>query len=130
MRTHALRLSWIGVVGAALLAPAAWSADSSSDAQARYRQERAECVNGHSHQDRATCLKEAGAALNEARTGKLDDRRTDYERNALMRCQALPAQDREACRARMNGQGTTEGSVEQGAILREYREIVPADRVQ
>ena len=30
----------------------------------------------------------------------------------------------------MTGQGSTEGSVEQGAILREYREIVPAESTQ
>src|SRR2546426_8157808 len=33
----------------------------------RSQQERAACVNGQSHQDRATCMREAGAALYEAR---------------------------------------------------------------
>jgi hypothetical protein len=116
-------------VSALLGAPAAWAA-ATGDAQARYQQERAACLNGQSHEDRATCLREAGAALNDARRGLLDDRGADYQRNALMRCQALPAADREACHARMRGEGTTEGSVEQGAILREYREIVPADQLR
>jgi hypothetical protein len=114
------------LTAALLAAPAAWAATPDTDAQARYQQERAACLNGQSHQDRATCLREAGAALNEARHGMLNDRGVDYQRNALQRCEALPAQDRDACHARMTGQGTTEGSVEQGAILREYREIVPA----
>ena len=43
------------------------------DAQARYQQERAACLAGQTGQDRATCLKEAGAALAEARRGKLSE---------------------------------------------------------
>jgi hypothetical protein len=35
----------------------------SADAQARYQQERAVCLSGQSNQDRATCLREADAAL-------------------------------------------------------------------
>ena len=130
MRTRSSRTGWACVIGALFMAPAAWAATPDADAQARYQQERAACVNGQSHQDRATCMREAGAALYEARRGQLDDRGADYQRNALQRCDALPAEDREACHARMTGQGHTEGSVEQGAILREYREIVPAESTQ
>ena len=35
-------------------------------AQSRYQSERAVCLHGLSNQDKATCLKEAGAALAEA----------------------------------------------------------------
>ena len=42
-----------------------------SDANARYQAERAVCQSGQSNQDRATCLKEAGAALHEAKMGRL-----------------------------------------------------------
>ena len=129
MRTTPLSRRW-GFLAVLLAAPAAWAANPDPDAQTRYQQERAACVNGQSNEDRATCLREAGAALFEARHGLLNDHGADYQRNALQRCEELPAQDREACRASMSGQGTTEGSVEQGAILREYRETVPAEPTQ
>ena len=94
---------------------------SPSDAEARYRQERAMCESGQSQQDRATCLREAGAALAEARRGRLDDGLAPYQKNALIRCEGLPSEERDACQARMHGQGTTRGSVAEGGI---YRELV------
>lgn len=106
--------------------PAAQSADDTrvpSDVQARYQQERAACEGGQSQQDRATCLREAGAALQQARQGRLADGRSDaqYEQNSFARCQVLPTEERDACIARMSGQGTTRGSVAEGGI---YRELV------
>jgi hypothetical protein len=99
------------------------------DAKGRYQQERAMCETGRSHQDRATCLREAGAALDEARRGRLDDSQAQYEKNALVRCNPLPPEDRQACIARMQGQGTTRGSVEGGGIYRELitRETAPSE---
>jgi len=94
---------------------------ASADAQARYLQERAVCLNGQSNQDRATCLHEAGAALAQARHEGLDDGSAPYARNARQRCERLPADDRKACLARMQGQGTTSGSAASGGI---YRELV------
>jgi hypothetical protein len=105
------------VAGAALAAPL-------SEAQQRYRQERAACMSGASNQDRATCLKEAGAALQEARRGGLSD--GDLARNRMARCAGLPAQDRDDCAMRMEGQGSTTGSAMQGGILRELERPVPA----
>ena len=100
-----------------------------SDAQTRYQQERAACESGRSYQDRATCLKEAGAAYEEARRGRLDDGRAQYQQNALERCTVLPAEERSACHARMQGQGITSGSVEGGGIYRELvtRETAPPE---
>jgi hypothetical protein len=77
--------------------------------------------------DRATCLREAGAALQEARRGNLStgsDR--DLGQNRMIRCDALPAQDREDCAMRMQGQGSASGSAQQGGILRELARPVPA----
>jgi hypothetical protein len=81
-------------------------------------------MSGASNQDRATCLREAGAALQEARRGGLSG--GDLDRNRTQRCAALPAQDREDCTMRMDGQGTTSGSVMQGGVLRELERPVPA----
>lgn len=72
-------------------------------------------------QDVATCAKEAGAAKAEARRGLLNNGDADYARNARARCDALPASDRQDCRARIDGQGTTRGSVKEGGI---YRELI------
>ena len=94
---------------------------ASADAQARYQQERAACLSGQSNQDRATCLREAGAALADARRGGLGDSSPQYVSNASQRCARLPDEERRACEARMQGQGTTSGSAAAGGI---YRELV------
>lgn len=106
-----------GIATAAAAAPTQASATS----RARYEQERAVCLSGRSNQDRATCLKEAAAALAEARRRAPAEDSAQLARNARLRCDALPPQDRPDCLARMDGQGTTRGSVQDGGI---YRELV------
>ena len=94
----------------------------------RYQAERADCLDGSNHQDRKTCLREAGAALEEARRGTLGSSDTaTFERNARLRCSSLPPADRTSCEARMSGQGTVSGSVEGGVVYRELIEVVPAE---
>lgn len=114
----------IGACAIALaLAPAAWSAGNKalSQAQQQYQQERAHCLSGQSHQDRATCLKEAAAAYREARRGALaaNSGSSDLSRNATARCEAQPPADREACVQRVMGAGSAEGSVKGGGVIRE-----------
>ena len=77
------------------------------------------CTDGTSNVDRANCMKEAGAAKAEAKRGKLADVNPTYQRNALLRCDALPPSDKEACRLRILGAGTTSGSVANGGLARE-----------
>jgi hypothetical protein len=98
---------------------------SQSEAQATYNSDRAACMRGDSGQDRATCLKEAGAALGEAKRGNLNDNKAEFERNRLSRCDQQPQADRADCVRRMNGEGTTSGSVQGGGI---YRELVTPAR--
>ena len=105
--------------GLAFAAHADAGSDRTSDAKARYESERAACLNGSSNEDRKTCLKEAGAAYEEARRGKLDNHHDAYDQNAYKRCDAQPAEDRDACRRRIQGEGSVTGSVEAGGILRE-----------
>lgn len=95
--------------------------ESLSHAQSVYQQDRAACLSGQTNQDRATCLREAGAALQEARRGGLEDGDRQFERNRLLRCDRQPPEDRADCLRRMNGEGFTSGSVEGGGI---YRELV------
>jgi hypothetical protein len=110
-------------------APAASAAAAApSDAMARYQKERAACLSGQSNQDRTTCLKEAGAALAEARHRGLGGNGGPQVRalNASERCKGLPTADAQACMARMQGAGSTSGSVAGGGILRELVTVEPA----
>jgi hypothetical protein len=110
--TGCLAASLLLVGGAAIAATA-------SDAQLRYQQERKACLSGASHQDRATCLREAGAALQEASRGRLAaGSGSRFGDNAVARCAALPPADRDECVMRMR-EGTTSGSAAQGGVLRE-----------
>lgn len=119
-------------VGALLCATQALAADSSkaSDAQAAYQRDRAACLRGDTNQTRAVCLQEAGAARQEAGRGGLADtsEQAQFERNRLRRCDSQPPQDREDCIRRMNGEGTTSGSVQSGGIYREL--VVPVEPVK
>ena len=91
-----------------------------SQAQVDYQHERARCQRGESGQSLATCLKEAGAAYDEARRGSLGNTpAADLARNATQRCDAQPPGDRESCMQRILGAGKTEGSVSGGGLLRE-----------
>lgn len=118
-RSWGLALCAAGTLLSATLASAADRGKQLSSAQSIYQQDRAACMSGQTNQDRATCLREAGAALQEARRGGLDDRQGEYERNRLLRCDSQPAEDRQDCVRRMSGEGTTSGSVAGGGILRE-----------
>ena len=114
---------WLAGMAAALVLSPVLAAKPAApgSAEARYQQERAACLNGTSQQDRATCLKEAGAALAEARRARLDngeDARALRE-NALQRCKAQPPQDRDACERLARGEGTVSGSVGGGGLIKE-----------
>lgn len=108
------------------IAATAPPAPSNAEIQARYEQERSVCMTGRSNQDQATCLKEAGAARQEALRGNLDVANEHYRRNALERCKALPTEEARDCRLRIMGAGTTSGSVRDGGVLRELVTIEPA----
>ena len=127
----AMRLSVLALlaISSTFAATAAMAASNTSDANARYRAERAMCNSGQSYQDRATCLREAGAALQESKKGRLGSNQGAdgmYKQNALIRCNALPAEDRVACQRRIEGEGTISGSVSEGGVLREL--VVPDNK--
>jgi len=126
-RMSSIRVGWVAwALGASCTCALAATEATPPSAAMRYQQERAVCLSGQSHQDRTTCLSEAGAAFAEAKRGRLDDGNTQFELNALKRCAALPEGDRPACVARMQGQGSTSGSVAGGGILREIVTTEPA----
>jgi len=121
------RSTLCGLAGAVTLlaASAALAAPKASEAQLRFQQERAACYNGASNQDRATCLKEAGAAYQEARNGALAHGDRTLTANRTARCAALPQPDRDECVLRMQD-GSSSGSARDGGILREHTTTVPA----
>lgn len=104
-----------GIAGASL----------ATDQNATIQKERADCLNGSSQQDRATCMREAGAAKQESQRGNLRDS-GDYQANASKRCAALPAAEKADCERRANGEGSVSGSVGGGGVVRELVTPVPA----
>lgn len=105
---------------------AAAGGNAAADAQKVYQRDRAACLSGTTGQDRAACLREASAALQEAKGGRLGNSDAEFERNRLLRCDQQPAEDRAACIRRMNGEGFTSGSVKGGGIYRELTVPVAA----
>ncbi|NYT83087.1 hypothetical protein H0A70_16490 [Alcaligenaceae bacterium] len=131
-RTTTLSRNLFGMLAAAAclavtLPVAAQSTTSGMDPQAQYRLDRERCNTGQTNQDKATCLREAGAALEEARRNRLMRGDASYTSNQTARCESLPAAQREDCRIQMSGQNTrTEGSVAGGGVLRETTITIPA----
>ncbi|MDP9900596.1 hypothetical protein [Variovorax ginsengisoli] len=124
---RALRPSLIAAV--LLAAGTLASAQSAPGHHAKAQRERAVCDGVQ--QDRAACLREAGAAQQEARRGGLTNAApTTYEQNALARCRSQPAPDRADCEARITGKGAgrtfQEGSVMGGGVIRETVTPIPA----
>ena len=90
-------------------------------------QERQNCMDGKTNQDRATCLREAGAAKQESQRGNLRDT-GDYGSNASKRCDTLPADQKADCERRSMGEGSVSGSVGSGGVVRELVTPVPASK--
>ena len=125
-RRYSLGKLAFGLIGAAIFSSSAFAASTASDVDAQYKKDMAVCNSGQSNQSKATCVREAGAAREEARRNRLNDAipQSQYEKNALNRCNELPGKDKDECIARMK-QGTVSGSVEGGGVIRELRTTVP-----
>lgn len=93
-----------------------------SNPQSSYQAERAACMRRPAGDERQSCLREIGAAAQEARRGGLTSpSEAEYEKNRLARCQVhKTADDRVLCE-RLMKEGTVSGSVEGGGI---YRELI------
>jgi hypothetical protein len=122
---------WVLLIGLATGCLAAHAAkEAAADVDSRYQRERSACLDGRSGQAREPCLREAAAARAQAHLEGLDTAPQDYESNATRRCAALGDEERTACLARMQGQGTTSGSVAGGGIYRELTTREPAVGIQ
>jgi hypothetical protein len=121
--TPSLHRSLVAVSLLALASALCTSAFAAPDAQAAYQKQVALCNSGQPGEDKATCLKEAGAALAQAKKGGPSEASPDtglYRENALKRCRALPEADQKDCVARIDD-GTKSGSVAGGGVIRELR---------
>ena len=118
-------LALVAFLAAVAGAQAAQAADAAAPAaKAAYARERADCQAGRTAEDKATCLKEAGAATDERKRNRLDNTGSARQ-NAVERCNALAAKDKTDCLARIEGPSTsnqkttTSGSVAGGGVIRE-----------
>ncbi|WP_251865407.1 hypothetical protein [Achromobacter sp. Marseille-Q4962] len=115
--------------GLVLAAGAAHAADAIGRAgiQAQYEQDVKNCKSGATGQERAACLREAGAARQEALRNHLKDADSgQYQQNMMERCQRLPAGSQQDCMTQMTSPTTVRGSVQGGGVLRETVIQVPA----
>jgi hypothetical protein len=109
------------------IAISAARAETTAEAQANYQKQKADCLNGQTAEGKKTCLREAAAALNDAKTGRLTKYNSNFESNAVARCQVFKnEEDRDLCQRRQR-EGTTSGSVGGGGDLRELTVTVPTD---
>src|SRR5690606_39179201 len=99
---------------------ASFAQTAAQSANDSYQQQLHHCQT-LSGESRATCQREAGAALSEARKNDLTNANSTLEQNRFQRCSALPANLREDCEAQMRNEHDTQvfGSVEGGGILRQ-----------
>ncbi len=114
----------LGIAAGFASLPAHGADASATSANSTYQKERADCAAGRTAEDRATCLKEAGAAQEERKRNRLDNNGS-FRQNAVERCNLVPPKDKADCLARIEGPSqpnqTTKisGSVAGGGLIRE-----------
>ena len=126
-RHHALRPHWaLPLLLAALASSTVFAATRTDnlDPRVRFQRESAACAAVRSTDDRANCLSEASTRFAGTQPANADESPAILQRNALRRCESLAGADRQDCVARVQGQGTTSGSVESGGIYRELVTII------
>ncbi len=111
-----------GLMGHASLAQAAGTSP-----EARYQADVKYC-HEQTTQDVKDCLREAGAALYEARQRLLVTGQPDYDTNRNVRCDGLSGVAREDCLRLMSEPGAqVSGSVDGGGILRRMTITIPGE---
>ena len=123
------RKSLVSFGVAALLAVTAATAQVASgttgiDSSGSYQQEVNACMTGKTQQDQATCLREARNAQSDKKRGVLDNSGSQFDSNAATRCNVLTGEEQAACLARVQGFGSTTGSVAAGGLLREVETVI------
>lgn len=114
---HFATLASLGLA-ATLLLPTVVRAETP---QQTYQRERAECMAGRAGQTQADCLYEARSVLRDTLAGKTqpDTSPETLAKNRLLRCERQPEADRAECQRLARGEGKSEGSVAEGAVVKE-----------
>ncbi len=126
--TSVLRqLSLVALTALACVSGAlAASPNASPQAKARYQHDMAVCNSGQSNQSATNCRREVGSALTEANGDAVTTHATQYQSNALRRCDVHQGDDRLACEARILGQGDVTPGTQAGGLLRKSITVKPA----
>jgi hypothetical protein len=124
------RKSLVSFGVAALLAVGAATAQVATtgatgiDATGSYQSEVQACMSGQTQQSREDCMKEARNARADKQRGVLDNSGAPVA-NAMGRCDVHSGgEDQAACRARVMGMGSADGSVAGGGVIREVETVV------
>ncbi len=119
-------LSTLVLMGSSL----AQTRDELNKAHDRFIQEMAQCQSAGFSGDISACTKEARNSYTEFKRGRMQEESpaSQWEINALLRCDVHAGEDKLACIARIRGEGRTEGSVSGGGILRELVTTVTISR--
>ena len=89
--------------------------------------ERAACFSHIDQVDLTSCLADLRNARADLKKGLTPDVSAEaVATNRMKRCDVHPAEDRQDCQARVQGQGTQTGSVTGGGTLTEYVRSIPA----
>jgi|SRR5690625_2980496 len=101
---------------------------TAAEAQQRYQADVERCRSGQTSQDQQTCLREAGAALEEARRNRLVRGTGSFDENQRARCDRLSGSERDDCMQLMGDpNAVTYGSVEGGGVIRETTITIPGE---
>ncbi len=98
--------------------PAPTPSAQAAEINAKFEQDKANCLATKAGAERTVCLNQATRARTSARNAPIYDDAT-YRHNKFDRCRVLSGDEARDCFARMKGEGTTSGSVEGGGIYRE-----------
>lgn len=115
-------------VAALAASQAGAQSSTTADAQQRYKADVERCRSGQTSQDEKTCLREAGAALEEARRHRLVTGHPSFDENQHARCDRLSGSERDDCMRLMSDPNAiVQGSVEGGGVIRETTITIPAE---
>ena len=125
------RLRTAALLGALLLGTSAWAQTGTGNSaiEQQFQRDRAACMAIDGVQERSSCLREAGAVRAQALKGVPQGGESAEERmrNALQRCNPLPADRKAICERMVRGEGSESGSVQGGGVIRELTIMEPVE---
>jgi len=118
--TASLTRHCLAAAAIALTLPAWAQGTAKTSTDSRYQQERAACAAMSDPAARTNCLRDVGAARQQARRNPREPvSQAELQRNALQRCQVHTiAEDRAICERMVRGEGEVSGTVRGGGQIR------------